>query len=85
MRETAKSVVPEDVDDVSTRYSFIQAPALLIWGRHDAIIPLAIGERLKQAMQNARLLVIDKAGHQVHEEAPEPVKQAIQAFLAARK
>jgi len=85
MRETARTIVPKEVDDVSTRYAFIQAPTLLIWGRHDAIIPLAIGERLRQAMQHARLVVIEKAGHQVQEEAPEPVRQAIKGFLAAGK
>jgi pimeloyl-ACP methyl ester carboxylesterase len=84
-RETARTIVPKEVDDISTRYSFIQTPALLIWGRHDEIIPLAMGERLKQAFQNARLVVIENAGHQVQEETPEPVRQAINGFLTAKK
>jgi len=83
LRETAKEIVPGDIDDVSAGYATIRAPTLLVWARHDAIIPLSIGERLRQAIPNSRLVIVENAGHQVHEESPAEVRKAIDAFLIA--
>jgi len=82
LRATAKQIIPKDIDALSAEYPTIRVPALLIWGRHDEIVPLWVGERLSRALPNARLLVIDDAGHVPHEETPDPVGTALRAFLA---
>ncbi len=41
----------------------ISAPTLLIWGEKDAVVPLAAGTALQEALPNARLEVIEGAGH----------------------
>jgi pimeloyl-ACP methyl ester carboxylesterase len=40
----------------------IAAPTLLLWGRHDPVIPLRVGQRLERAIGDARLAVFD-SGH----------------------
>jgi pimeloyl-ACP methyl ester carboxylesterase len=82
--ETAKQIIPQDIEDISSRYGTIRIPTLLLWGEHDRIVPLEIGERLHGAISNSDLVVIDDAGHIPHEEAPAVTLQAIQKFLQAR-
>jgi pimeloyl-ACP methyl ester carboxylesterase len=45
-------------------------PTLVVWGEHDRIVPLECGERFAAALPNARLEVVDKAGHAVDLEEP---------------
>jgi pimeloyl-ACP methyl ester carboxylesterase len=45
------------------RYRTIAAPTLLLWGREDAVTPLAYGERLERDLPNARLVVYPRCGH----------------------
>jgi pimeloyl-ACP methyl ester carboxylesterase len=82
--ETAKQIIPQDIEDISSRYGTIRIPTLLLWGEHDRIVPLEIGERLHGAISNSDLVVIDDAGHIPQEEAPAVTLQAIQKFLQAR-
>ena len=80
--ETARAIPPDDVDALAARYGDIAVPTLLLWGRHDTIVPLDIGERLHRAIPGSRLVVIDDAGHLPHEERPEPVLRELEKFLA---
>jgi len=41
----------------------IHAPTLVVWGREDALIPLAMGERFEKGIAGARLVVIEQCGH----------------------
>jgi len=59
----------------------IETPALVIWGARDAMIPPTHGPRFAAAMPNAELVLIEDAGHMPHEERPEDVAAAVQAFL----
>jgi pimeloyl-ACP methyl ester carboxylesterase len=79
--ETARAIPPADADALAAQYGGITLPTLLVWGRHDAIVPLAIGERLRRAIPGSRLAVIDDAGHLPHEEQPEPVLRELEEFL----
>lgn len=59
----------------------IQTPCLLIWGEHDRVVPLSIGQRLQQDLNQAELVVLKETGHLVPEEKPEIVHQHIKNFL----
>jgi 2-hydroxymuconate-semialdehyde hydrolase len=48
----------------------IEAPTSLIWGRHDRMVPLGLGEKTSSRL-NWPLQVIDDAGHVPHMEQPE--------------
>jgi pimeloyl-ACP methyl ester carboxylesterase len=80
--DTARAIPPDDVDALAARYGGIRVPTLMLWGRHDTIVPLAVGERLHRAVPGSRLAVIDDAGHLPHEEQPEPVLRELERFLA---
>ena len=51
----------------------VQIPTLVVWGENDRIIPISAGERIADAMPNARLEVIKGAGHLPHIEMPKQV------------
>jgi pimeloyl-ACP methyl ester carboxylesterase len=60
----------------------VQTPALLIWGSEDIIVPPAVGQQYAQALPNARLEIIDGAGHLVEYEEGERVAQLIAEHAA---
>jgi pimeloyl-ACP methyl ester carboxylesterase len=82
--ETAKQIIPDDIEEISSRYATIRMPTLLVWGRRDRIVNREVGERLHRAMPNSDLVVIDGIGHIPQEEAPAATLQAMQKFLQAR-
>ena len=59
----------------------IQVPTLLLWGRHDRILRLELAEELAATIPDARLQVIDEAGHAPMFERPDEFNQAVGAFL----
>ena len=60
----------------------VRTPTLLIWGSRDVVVPLSAAQRYKDSLQNARLEVIDGAGHLVEFEEPARIAQLIQAHIA---
>lgn len=81
---TARQLPPPDVDEAAARYPTLDVPTLLLWGRHDRIVPVAVGERLQRALPRAELVVLEGSGHVPQEEEPGRVLEAIEAFLARR-
>jgi len=63
------------------RDTTINAPTLLLWGDHDALVPRAEQDALLAAIPDAHLLVYSDAGHSPNWEQPERVAQDIEAFL----
>jgi pimeloyl-ACP methyl ester carboxylesterase len=55
----------------------VATPALVVWGRKDRVVPLECGERYAKTLRNARLEVIDDAGHFVEMEKPEQLARLI--------
>ncbi|MBI3076245.1 MAG: alpha/beta fold hydrolase [Deltaproteobacteria bacterium] len=63
------------------RLGRIRVPTLILWGRHDHLIPSAVGQAYEQAIPGARLVFIEEAGHSPLREAPEACAKAIIPFL----
>ncbi len=61
------------------RLAGLAVPTLVIWGEADRINPVAMGQALAEAQPSARLVVVPGAGHNVQEEAPDAVAEAILA------
>jgi pimeloyl-ACP methyl ester carboxylesterase len=78
---SALQVVPEDLDEITARYRELNVPALLLWGREDRAVPLAVGERLAGDLPDATLVVLDACGHLPAEELPDESAAVLQAFL----
>jgi pimeloyl-ACP methyl ester carboxylesterase len=63
----------------------IRQPTLLIWGEHDADIPLEHGWRLFDAIPGSRLFVFKHTGHLPQEEYPEDFVHVLKGFLSDRE
>ncbi|HUF75833.1 MAG TPA: alpha/beta hydrolase [Longimicrobiales bacterium] len=81
--DSARQIRPERLEQLTARYPQLSVPALLLWGRHDRVVPLWVGERLERELMNARLHVLERCGHLPAEELPEESWAALEAFLDA--
>ncbi len=61
----------------------LATPTLVVWGRHDRVVPLECGERYVKSLAGARLEVIEGAGHFVDMEKPRELAQLVSGFLRA--
>lgn len=78
---TALQIMPEDLAEHTARYREIDVPTLLLWGRHDRVVPLSVGEKLLSVLPRARLEVLEECGHLVPEELPEDSLRIVLEFL----
>lgn len=68
--------------DVIARVGEIHAPALVLCGREDKMTPVKYSEFLASRLPNARLVMVEGAGHFVMLEQPGAVNQALVDWLA---
>ncbi|MBK8025872.1 MAG: alpha/beta hydrolase [Chloroflexi bacterium] len=61
----------------------VTAPSLLVWGENDTWVPIAVGERLRDELPNARWLTYPEVGHLPMEEKPDEFNTDLIAFLSA--
>lgn len=67
---------------VRDRLGKIRVPTLVMAGRQDFIYPPEHQEELAAMIPNARLVLIDRAGHNPHDEQPTETLKAVREFLA---
>ncbi len=60
----------------------IEQPVLLLWGRHDRLIPLAHGKFYASHLPGAQLKVLEECGHMVPFEQPEAFCREAVSFLS---
>lgn len=66
--------------DPEPDFARITMPVLILWGRHDRIIPAPYAEALHDRLADARLVFLS-TGHLPHMEQPEETSRAIETFL----
>ncbi|HEY6568139.1 MAG TPA: alpha/beta hydrolase [Actinomycetota bacterium] len=59
-------------------------PVLILWGEDDPSLPVAVAERLNDAMPSSTLGLLPGCGHLLPEEAPETIGPMIAGYLRAR-
>ena len=59
----------------------VATPALIVWGGGDRVVPVECGERFAKALPNARLSVIEGAGHFVEMERPDELARLVTEFV----
>lgn len=59
----------------------VRAPTLLVWGRQDQLIPPEAAQLWLEGLPNARLVVIEEAGHLPQVERTDEVFRAVGDFL----
>jgi pimeloyl-ACP methyl ester carboxylesterase len=62
----------------------IAVPTLLIWGELDVRSPLRVAREFEQAIPDAKLVVIPRAGHVSNLEQPQQVNDAVRAFCRSQ-
>jgi len=67
--------------DAHDRLEQIESPTLVLTGSEDMVIPASNSVRLAAAIPNARLAVIDGAGHLFFVEKPEETRRILLSFL----
>ena len=79
--KTARDIIPPDLEQLSVRFPEIDVPVLLIWGRHDRVVPMSVGERLLEELPKATLVVMEECGHLPPEELPKESLKIVESFL----
>jgi pimeloyl-ACP methyl ester carboxylesterase len=59
----------------------VRAPALVVWGEDDRVVPPSAAERYLEALPNARLETIAGCGHCVDMEQPDTLAKLIIDFI----
>lgn len=61
----------------------VQTPTLIVWGKQDEIIPIQSARQYEQALPNARLEIVEDAGHHIDTEQPEELARLIAAHAGS--
>jgi pimeloyl-ACP methyl ester carboxylesterase len=59
-----------------------ETPALVVWGRHDPYLPVALADRQREAFPSATVHVLEGSGHWPFADDPETTERLVLAFLA---
>lgn len=68
--------------DLRLRLGEIQAPTLVVVGRHDLLTPPEWAEEIRNAIPNARLAIFENSGHSPPTDEPEAFGEAVNDFLS---
>ena len=79
--KTAMRIIPPDLAKMTARIREIDVPTLLLWGRHDWVVPLDVAERLLAALPSAQLEIMEDCGHMPPEEFPKESLDIVPKFL----
>jgi pimeloyl-ACP methyl ester carboxylesterase len=69
--------VPSQQKSLPARLSGWNVPTTIIWGENDQVNPVGGAHALKRLLPAARLVTAPEAGHNIHQEKPEIIVEAI--------
>lgn len=69
-------------DVVDGKLGAIKAPTLVIWGREDALTPLASGKMMASEIAGSQSVILDGCGHIPQLECAGPFNTALMKFLS---
>jgi pimeloyl-ACP methyl ester carboxylesterase len=59
----------------------IPRPALVVWGKHDPYLPVALANRQREVFSDAEVVILEGSGHWPFTDDPEAVARAVVPFL----
>lgn len=59
----------------------VRAPALVVWGDNDKVVPRSAAKRYVEALPNAKLEIVKACGHCVDMEQPEALAKLVTNFI----
>ena len=81
LMKTIEMIVPDNIDEIASRYKTIKMPALILWCQQDRVVPVTMGLRLREEMPSSELALFTECGHMPQEEKPGETVAVIQAFF----
>jgi pimeloyl-ACP methyl ester carboxylesterase len=81
LRQTARQIIPPDMDAMIAQYKTVRAPTLIIWGEQDEVVPLESGRNFHRDIPDSRLVILPRCGHLPQEEDPLETRRALHNFL----
>jgi pimeloyl-ACP methyl ester carboxylesterase len=60
----------------------VRAPALVVWGDNDKIVPRSAGQQYAALLPKARFELVRSSGHCVEMEQPDQLARLVQTFVA---
>jgi len=69
-------------DVVDGKLEAIKVPTLVMWGREDALVPLAAGQMLAHEIPGSEIVIFDHCGHVPQLECAAPFNTALMKFLS---
>ena len=66
---------------LTNRVNELNQPTLIIWGEQDRLIPISVGHRFNQEIQNSQFISFSDLGHVPHEEDPQATVATVERFL----
>jgi len=76
------------LEDHASHFSTVNGmdvPKMLVWGKHDTVLPLSYGEQVRQLVPSARFELFEQSGHLPHFEEPELFNALAIAFLSGHR
>lgn len=70
-------------DVLDGKLAGIKAPVLVIWGKEENLIPMSVGEQMKQQLPNSSLLICADSGHLAVYECWNKLEPDVAAFLSS--
>ena len=68
-------------NNLENELAHISAPTLIVWGDRDRAVPVAHAKKHARALPNAKLVILEGAGHIPHIEFPAMVNPLFNDFL----
>jgi pimeloyl-ACP methyl ester carboxylesterase len=70
--------------DARASAPLVRCPTLILWGRHDRLLPVCMGTQLHELIPGSELVVWDDAGHCPMIEHPERFDSLVASFINGR-
>lgn len=83
LRGLAASYVRRGERSLWAQAGLVQAPTLVLWGRHDRLVSVRLAGRTQQVIPGSRLVVLEDAGHVAQLEHPVRVAREFLALTRA--
>ena len=81
VRQTARQIVPAEIEALTAKHKTIKVPVLIIWGAEDKVVPVKLAKKFKEDIPDSELVILPRCGHIPPEEEALKTNQLIAAFL----
>lgn len=71
--------------DLTDRTQYIQAPTLILWGKHDQVVTFDVAEYYNKTIPLSEIEILENGAHSPQLEIPEEVANSIHTFIQKPK